>query len=171
MELEPEIKVPGLEYNRSLPEGVPYVNNMVIEEPKFSCVIPTNGLNDQTQENVRDSLAYLKLSLGSSIYRVWKQVDTPYRAMWDTAYWGFLGVRTMFVILQNPRTDTPYLLDGYGVLRWWRTDVVVTVVVVRAVVSGGGDDVGMILGGVGWRVDDDSFGVAVVATAIVAAEP
>nr|GEV23894.1 hypothetical protein [Tanacetum cinerariifolium] len=39
----------------------------------------------------RDLLAYLKLSLGSSIYRVWKHVDTPYRAMWDTAYWGFLG--------------------------------------------------------------------------------
>nr|GEY26784.1 putative reverse transcriptase domain-containing protein [Tanacetum cinerariifolium] len=33
------------------------------------------------------SLAYIKLSLGSSIYRVWKHVDTPYRAMWDTAYW------------------------------------------------------------------------------------
>ncbi|GJX18572.1 hypothetical protein Tco_0221249 [Tanacetum coccineum] len=59
----------------------------------------------------RDSLAYLKLSLGSSIYRVWKLIDTPYRAMWDTAYWGFLGVRT------TVGTDTPYLLDGYGVLR------------------------------------------------------
>nr|GEU96599.1 hypothetical protein [Tanacetum cinerariifolium] len=34
--------------------------------------------------------------------------------------------------------------------------------VVQAVVGGGGDDVGMILGGVGWRVDDDGFGVAVV---------
>nr|GEX90212.1 hypothetical protein [Tanacetum cinerariifolium] len=32
MELEPEIKVPGLECNRSLPEGVPFVNNKVIEE-------------------------------------------------------------------------------------------------------------------------------------------
>ncbi|GJX77790.1 hypothetical protein Tco_0324601 [Tanacetum coccineum] len=49
----------------------------------------------------RDSLAYLKLSLGSSIYRVWKLVDTPYRAMWDTTYWGFLGVRTTFDIFQN----------------------------------------------------------------------
>ncbi|GJW25368.1 reverse transcriptase domain-containing protein [Tanacetum coccineum] len=49
----------------------------------------------------RDSLAYLKLSLGSSIYRVWNRVDTPYRAMWDTAYWGFLGVRTTFDIFQN----------------------------------------------------------------------
>ncbi|GJX88601.1 retrovirus-related pol polyprotein from transposon TNT 1-94 [Tanacetum coccineum] len=31
MELEPEIKVPGLECSRSLPEGVPFMNNMVIE--------------------------------------------------------------------------------------------------------------------------------------------
>ncbi|GKE45417.1 hypothetical protein Tco_1472701 [Tanacetum coccineum] len=35
MELEPEVKVPGLECNRSLPEGVPFVNNMVIEEPEY----------------------------------------------------------------------------------------------------------------------------------------
>ncbi|GJT03665.1 hypothetical protein Tco_0838127 [Tanacetum coccineum] len=28
MELEPKIKVPGLECNRSVPEGVPFVNNM-----------------------------------------------------------------------------------------------------------------------------------------------
>ncbi|GJT80244.1 hypothetical protein Tco_1054586 [Tanacetum coccineum] len=28
------------------------------------------------------SLAYLKLSLGSCIYRVWNLMDTPYRAMW-----------------------------------------------------------------------------------------
>ncbi|GJW98903.1 hypothetical protein Tco_0180711 [Tanacetum coccineum] len=35
MELEPEIKVLVLECNRSLPEGVPFVNNMVIEEPEY----------------------------------------------------------------------------------------------------------------------------------------
>nr|GEV37282.1 hypothetical protein [Tanacetum cinerariifolium] len=35
MELEPEVKVPGLERNRSLPEGVPFANNMVIEEPEY----------------------------------------------------------------------------------------------------------------------------------------
>ncbi|GKC61234.1 hypothetical protein Tco_1088832, partial [Tanacetum coccineum] len=35
MELEPEVKVPGLEYNRSLPEGVPFVNHIVIEEPEY----------------------------------------------------------------------------------------------------------------------------------------
>ncbi|GKF24638.1 hypothetical protein Tco_0076960, partial [Tanacetum coccineum] len=32
MELEPEINIPGLECNRTLPENVPFVNNMVIEE-------------------------------------------------------------------------------------------------------------------------------------------
>ncbi|GJS42634.1 hypothetical protein Tco_0567677 [Tanacetum coccineum] len=35
MELEPEVKVPGLECNRSLPEEVPFVNYMVIEETKY----------------------------------------------------------------------------------------------------------------------------------------
>ncbi|GJV68224.1 hypothetical protein Tco_1483733 [Tanacetum coccineum] len=35
MELEPEIKVPGLECNRSLPKGVPFLNNMAIEEPEY----------------------------------------------------------------------------------------------------------------------------------------
>ncbi|GJY25817.1 retrovirus-related pol polyprotein from transposon TNT 1-94 [Tanacetum coccineum] len=35
MKLELEIKVPGLECNISLPEGVPIINNMVIEEPEY----------------------------------------------------------------------------------------------------------------------------------------
>nr|GEV93436.1 hypothetical protein [Tanacetum cinerariifolium] len=35
MKLEPEIKVPGLECNRSLPVGVSFVSNMVIEEPEY----------------------------------------------------------------------------------------------------------------------------------------
>ncbi|GJW67130.1 hypothetical protein Tco_0121554 [Tanacetum coccineum] len=35
MELEPEICIPALECNMSLPEGVPFVNNMVIEEPEY----------------------------------------------------------------------------------------------------------------------------------------
>ncbi|GJT28322.1 hypothetical protein Tco_0908597 [Tanacetum coccineum] len=35
MELEPEIIVPGLKCNRSLPQGVPFVNNMVIEKPEY----------------------------------------------------------------------------------------------------------------------------------------
>ncbi|GKA02515.1 hypothetical protein Tco_0675180 [Tanacetum coccineum] len=36
MKLEPEIRVPGLECNRSLPKDVPFVNNIVIEEPEYS---------------------------------------------------------------------------------------------------------------------------------------
>ncbi|GJS99619.1 hypothetical protein Tco_0820789 [Tanacetum coccineum] len=39
MELEPEIKVPRLECNRSLPNGVPFVNNMVIKEPEYGGVV------------------------------------------------------------------------------------------------------------------------------------
>ncbi|GKD90948.1 hypothetical protein Tco_1366455 [Tanacetum coccineum] len=35
MELEPEIKVPRLYYDRSLPEGVPFVNNIVIKEHEY----------------------------------------------------------------------------------------------------------------------------------------
>ncbi|GJU25411.1 hypothetical protein Tco_1164032 [Tanacetum coccineum] len=35
MELEPKVKVPGLECSRSLPEGIPFVNHMVIEEPGY----------------------------------------------------------------------------------------------------------------------------------------
>nr|GEW07184.1 hypothetical protein [Tanacetum cinerariifolium] len=36
MELEPEIKIHGLECDRTLPKNVPFVNNMVIKEPKNS---------------------------------------------------------------------------------------------------------------------------------------
>nr|GEZ78956.1 hypothetical protein [Tanacetum cinerariifolium] len=35
IKLEPGVKVPGLECNRSLPEGVPFVNYMVIKEPEY----------------------------------------------------------------------------------------------------------------------------------------
>ncbi|GKC42975.1 hypothetical protein Tco_1060697 [Tanacetum coccineum] len=35
MELEPEIKVPGLKCDRSLLKGVPFMNNIVIKEPKY----------------------------------------------------------------------------------------------------------------------------------------
>ncbi|GJW63205.1 hypothetical protein Tco_0115089 [Tanacetum coccineum] len=35
IELEPEIRMPALECNMSLPEGVLFVNNMVIEEPEY----------------------------------------------------------------------------------------------------------------------------------------
>nr|GFD21726.1 hypothetical protein [Tanacetum cinerariifolium] len=46
MELELEIKVPGMECNRSLPEGVPFVNNMVIEEPEYG-IFFTDMFGDQ----------------------------------------------------------------------------------------------------------------------------
>ncbi|GJZ11468.1 hypothetical protein Tco_0546227 [Tanacetum coccineum] len=35
IELEPEIHILALECNMSLPEGVPFVNNMVIKEPEY----------------------------------------------------------------------------------------------------------------------------------------
>ncbi|GJV35341.1 hypothetical protein Tco_1407818 [Tanacetum coccineum] len=35
MKLELEIRIPTLECNMSLPEGIPFVNNMVIEEPEY----------------------------------------------------------------------------------------------------------------------------------------
>nr|GEW29888.1 retrovirus-related Pol polyprotein from transposon TNT 1-94 [Tanacetum cinerariifolium] len=44
--LEPKIKVPGLECNRSLLEGVPLVNNMVIEEPEYR-IFFTDVFGDQ----------------------------------------------------------------------------------------------------------------------------
>nr|GEZ57291.1 hypothetical protein [Tanacetum cinerariifolium] len=35
IELEPKTRIPGLECNRALPENVPFVNNMVIEETEY----------------------------------------------------------------------------------------------------------------------------------------
>lgn len=32
--MEPEIKVPGLDYDRSLPEGICFMNNVVLEVPE-----------------------------------------------------------------------------------------------------------------------------------------
>ncbi|GJV21550.1 hypothetical protein Tco_1370570 [Tanacetum coccineum] len=46
MELEPEIKVIGLECNRALPENVPFFNNIVIEEPKYE-IFFTDEFGDQ----------------------------------------------------------------------------------------------------------------------------
>ncbi|GJR61553.1 hypothetical protein Tco_1503715 [Tanacetum coccineum] len=54
MELEPEIKVPRLECNRSLPEGVPFVNNMVIKEPKY-VIFFTNVFGDQAFQRWNDT--------------------------------------------------------------------------------------------------------------------
>nr|GEW87313.1 hypothetical protein [Tanacetum cinerariifolium] len=49
MELEPEIKVPELECNQSLSEGVPFVNNMVIEEPEYGKKEEANGTGARNQ--------------------------------------------------------------------------------------------------------------------------
>ncbi|GJS25633.1 hypothetical protein Tco_0454265 [Tanacetum coccineum] len=53
MELEPEIKVPGLECNRRLPEGVPFVNSMVIEEPEYG-IFFTDVFGDQAFQRWND---------------------------------------------------------------------------------------------------------------------
>ncbi|GJW32660.1 hypothetical protein Tco_0052692 [Tanacetum coccineum] len=53
MELEPETKIPGLESNRTLPEHVPFVNNMVIEEPKHE-IFFTNEFGDQAFQRWSD---------------------------------------------------------------------------------------------------------------------
>ncbi|GJS33725.1 hypothetical protein Tco_0532107 [Tanacetum coccineum] len=63
MELEHEIKVPGLECNRSLPDGVPFVNNMVIEEPEYDSLVSYLVIDSmvKTQENARFGLKLRKL--------------------------------------------------------------------------------------------------------------
>nr|GEV37660.1 hypothetical protein [Tanacetum cinerariifolium] len=53
MELEPEIKVLGLECNRSLPEGIPFVNNMVIKEPEYG-IFFTDVFSDQAFQRWND---------------------------------------------------------------------------------------------------------------------
>ncbi|GJY50241.1 hypothetical protein Tco_0441088 [Tanacetum coccineum] len=53
MELEPEIKVPGLECNRILPEGVLFVNNMVIEELEY-VIFFTDVFGDQAFQRWND---------------------------------------------------------------------------------------------------------------------
>nr|GEU63662.1 reverse transcriptase domain-containing protein [Tanacetum cinerariifolium] len=53
VELEPETKIPGLEYNRDLPENVPFVNNMVIEEPEYG-IFFTDEFGDQAFQRWSD---------------------------------------------------------------------------------------------------------------------
>ncbi|GJR96242.1 hypothetical protein Tco_0268416 [Tanacetum coccineum] len=53
VELEPKINVPGLECNRSLPGGVPFVNNKVIEEPEYG-IFFTNMFGDQAFQRWND---------------------------------------------------------------------------------------------------------------------
>ncbi|GJW39322.1 hypothetical protein Tco_0065167 [Tanacetum coccineum] len=53
LELEPEIKVPRLECNRSLFEGVPFVNNMVIQELEYG-ILFTDVFGDQAFQRWND---------------------------------------------------------------------------------------------------------------------
>ncbi|GJV56830.1 hypothetical protein Tco_1457835 [Tanacetum coccineum] len=53
MELEPETRIPGLECNRALPENVPFVNNMVIEEPEYG-IFSTDEFGDQAFQRWSD---------------------------------------------------------------------------------------------------------------------
>ncbi|GJY94546.1 hypothetical protein Tco_0510907 [Tanacetum coccineum] len=53
MELEPEIKIPGLECNQALPENFLFVNNMVIEEPEYG-IFFTDEFGDQAFQRWSD---------------------------------------------------------------------------------------------------------------------
>ncbi|GJY78567.1 hypothetical protein Tco_0484368 [Tanacetum coccineum] len=53
MELEPEIKVYGLECNRRLLKGVHFVNNMVIKEPEY-VIFFTDVFGDQAFQRWND---------------------------------------------------------------------------------------------------------------------
>ncbi|GJX21780.1 hypothetical protein Tco_0226225 [Tanacetum coccineum] len=53
IELEPETKIPRLECNQPLPERVPFVNNMVIEEPEHGIFL-TDEFGDQAFQRWSD---------------------------------------------------------------------------------------------------------------------
>ncbi|GKA51730.1 hypothetical protein Tco_0744926 [Tanacetum coccineum] len=53
MELEPTIKIRRLECNRTLPKNVPFVNNMVIEEPEYG-IFFTDEFGDQAFQRWSD---------------------------------------------------------------------------------------------------------------------
>ncbi|GKA70163.1 hypothetical protein Tco_0776227 [Tanacetum coccineum] len=59
MELEPKVKVPRLECNRSLPEGVPFVNSMVGMDSLLSYLVMASMV--KTEENARFSLKLRKI--------------------------------------------------------------------------------------------------------------
>ncbi|GJR20633.1 hypothetical protein Tco_0969160 [Tanacetum coccineum] len=44
----------------------------------------------------------------STHHIVWKKVNTLYQMMWDTTYWGFLGVRTAIDLLESSSTASRY---------------------------------------------------------------
>ncbi|GJY61581.1 hypothetical protein Tco_0462238 [Tanacetum coccineum] len=75
MELEPKTPIPGLECNRSLPEGVPFVNNMLIEEPEYGMFfIDVFGdeafqrMSDIHKVDVDTLLTYLVMASNISTY-------------------------------------------------------------------------------------------------------
>ncbi|GJW37785.1 hypothetical protein Tco_0060705 [Tanacetum coccineum] len=53
IELDPKIRVLGLECNRSLPKGVPFLNNMVFEEPKYR-IFFINVFSDEAFQRMSD---------------------------------------------------------------------------------------------------------------------
>ncbi|GJW06170.1 hypothetical protein Tco_1568593 [Tanacetum coccineum] len=53
IELEPEVKVPRLKYDRSLSKGVPFVNNMVIKDPEYG-IFFTDVFGDQAFQRWND---------------------------------------------------------------------------------------------------------------------
>ncbi|GJY76832.1 hypothetical protein Tco_0481948 [Tanacetum coccineum] len=53
MKLKPGIKIPGLEFNRALPENVLFVNNMVIKEPEYG-IFFTDEFGDQAFQRWSD---------------------------------------------------------------------------------------------------------------------
>ncbi|GJR49884.1 hypothetical protein Tco_1400405 [Tanacetum coccineum] len=54
IELEPEVRITGLECNRSLPEGVQFVNNMLIEQTEHE-IFFIDAFGDQAYQRVSDS--------------------------------------------------------------------------------------------------------------------
>ncbi|GJT13138.1 hypothetical protein Tco_0860180 [Tanacetum coccineum] len=62
----------------------------------------------QSNKKVNIGEIEVDLNIGGDV-SLWSfVVDTPYRAMWDTAYWECLGVRTTFDIFQNIVLDMAF---------------------------------------------------------------
>ncbi|GKA38064.1 putative reverse transcriptase domain-containing protein [Tanacetum coccineum] len=84
MELEPEINVPGLECNRSLLEGVPFVNNVVIKEHEYGIFFTYIFVIMEYLVNISKRRAFwslnediLKINDSDNQYAVSNALDTP----------------------------------------------------------------------------------------------
>ncbi|GJW61159.1 hypothetical protein Tco_0110494 [Tanacetum coccineum] len=82
MELESEVKVPGLECNRSLHKGVLFVNNMVIKEPEYG-IFFTDVFDDRILGN---NIKQQQDEVINKINTLWKVVsekldNTPTRSV------------------------------------------------------------------------------------------